>query len=208
MGTILNSEKYSMSFTTGGLFLQESIKLALLHQHLQNWETVKEQVIAANLLQARTINSAKRVCYEIINRLRQLSPDELELLLDGDVHEQKHVLWLAICRHYRFIADFASEVMRERLLSLQTDLKPEEFDFFLNRKAEWHAELESLSPSTRTRLRQVLYKMLRESDMLNDNYIINAVMLSPRLLSAIPRERRHDVFTFPVFESGVRGKTQ
>lgn len=189
-----------MSFTTGGLFLQNAIIFAHMYQSNPDWEAVKKQVLEENVLQTRTLKSSQRIAYEIIKRLRHLSGSELEILCEGDVQEQKHILWLAVCREYRFIAAFACEVMRERLISLQNDLKPEEFDFFLNRKAEWHEEIETLSQTTRAKLRQVLFKMLREADFLNANFTINPVMLSPRLIEAIPADHQNELTVFPVFE--------
>lgn len=197
----MNKVKYRMSFTTGGLFLHESVKLAHIYQAIHDWELVKQKTLAENILQTRTVKSAQRIVYEIIKRLRHLSDDEIELLCDGDAQEQRQILWLAICREYLFIAAFANEVMRERLISLKDDLKPEEFDFFLNRKAEWHKEVESLSPSTRTKLRQVLFKMLREAGLLNENFTIYPIMLSPRLLDLIASEHKHELNVFPVFET-------
>jgi hypothetical protein len=196
----VNQEKYSMSFTTGGLFIRESINFAKMYQTYQDWELTKNTALSENILQARTVKSAQRIAYEIVKRLRHLSQNEIELLCDGDAQEQKQILWLAVCREYLFIASFASEVLRERLISLKDDLKPEEFDFFLNRKAEWHEEIESLTPSTRAKLRQVMFKMLREADLLNENFTINPIMLSPRLLDAIPDEHKHELTVFPVFE--------
>lgn len=196
----MNQQTYSMSFTTGGLFLHDAITFARMYQTGRDWEAVKKQVLADNILQTRTLKSAHRIAYEIIKRLRHLSDRELEILCDGDIQEQKHILWLAVCREYRFIAAFASEVMRERLISLQNDLRPEEFDFFLNRKAEWHEEIETLSQTTRAKLRQVLFKMLREAEFLNANFTINPVMLSPKLIEAIPAEHQNELAVFPVFE--------
>lgn len=48
------SSKYLMSFTTGGLFYQESVSLTNLYLDKRNWQEVKETAISDNLLQART----------------------------------------------------------------------------------------------------------------------------------------------------------
>jgi hypothetical protein len=45
-----------------------------------------------------------------------------------------------------------------------------------------------------------MFKMLREADLLNENFTINPIMLSPRLLDAIPDEHKHELTVFPVFE--------
>jgi hypothetical protein len=194
-----------MSFTTGSLFHQESVKLAALYLDLGDWNSVRDKVISENLLQTRTLNTLKRVCREVVSRLKTLNSGELKFLIEGSHQEQAYLLWLAVCRRYRFIADFAVEVLRERYITLKTDLNNEDFDSFFNRKSEWHSELDEISPATRSKLRQVLFKMLREVGLLATNNMINAAMLSPRLLDVIPKDSRRDVLYFPVLESDLKG---
>lgn len=200
--------RYSKSFTTGSLFHRESVKLAALYLELGDWNAVRDKVISNNLLQTRTLNTLKRVCREVISRLKTLSIEELDFLVEANPQEQGYLLWLATCRRYRFIADFAIEVLRERYITLKTDVNHEDFDSFFNRKSEWHAELDAIQPTTRNKLRQVLFRILREAGLLASNNIINAAILSPRLLNAIPHNNRRDVLFLPVFESDLKGMAQ
>ena len=201
----MKPERYSMSFTTGSLFHRESVELAVLFLDQGDWNAVRDQVLSGNLLQARTLNTLKRVCREIISRLKTLGPREIELLSHGSAQEQGYLLWIAVCRRYKFIADFAIEVIRERFISLKIDLHYEDYDSFFNRKSEWHPELDEIQPTTRNKLRQVLFKILREADILTADNTIHAAMLSPRLLEAIPHGSHQDILVFPAFESDLRG---
>ena len=158
-----------MSFTTGSLFHCESVKLAALYLELGDWNAVRDKVISNNLLQTRTLNTLKRVCREVISRLKTLSIEELDFLVEVNPQEQGYLLWLATCRQYRFIADFAIEVLRERYITLKTDVNHEDFDSFFNRKSEWHTELDVIQPTTRNKLRQVLFRILREAGLLASN---------------------------------------
>lgn len=196
----MSDNRYSMSFTTGGLFHRESVNLTKLYLDLGDWNSVRNKVIEENLLQARTLNTLKRVCREVVSRLKRLSTGELEFLNQGDRQEQGYLLWLAVCRRYRFIADFAVEVLRERFLSLKTDITHEDFDAFFNRKSEWHLELEQIAPATRRKLRQVLFRILREANLLTADNMIHAAMLSPGLLELIRQGDSKDVLCFPIFE--------
>jgi hypothetical protein len=99
----MNNDKYSMSFTTGSLFYLESVKLAELFIALEDWNAVRNKVLSENLLQARTQNTSKRVCREIISRLKTLTPLEIDLLINGSPQEQTYLLWIAVCRRYKFI---------------------------------------------------------------------------------------------------------
>ncbi len=204
----MNNDRYSMSFTTGSLFHHESVKLTQLYLELKDWNAVRDKVLSENLLQARTRNTSKRVCSEIISRLKNLSFNVLGLLVEANPQEQGYLLWLAFCRRYRFVADFAIEVLRERYITLKTDLSYEDFDSFFNKKSEWHPELDEIRPDTRIKLRQILFKILREAELLSTNNMINAAMLSPRILRSITDGNRRDILFFPAFESDLRGMSQ
>lgn len=200
----MKTEKYSLSFTTGTLLHRESVIVAEQYLDFQNWNAVRQEVLRKNLLQVRTLNTSKRFFSEIASRLKTLSNDELDLLVHGTLQEQGYLLWLSVCRRYRFIADFAVEILREKFTSLKTVLTYDDFDAFFNRKAEWHEELDQIKPATKTKLRQVLFKMLREADLLTDENRITPALLSPRLLQAIPKEDYRDTLVFPAFESDLR----
>lgn len=202
----MSDDRYSLSFTTGGLFHRESVSLAKLYLHLGDWNSVRNKVIEENLLQARTLNTLKRVYREVVSRLKLLSIGELEFFNEGNHQEQAYLLWIAVCRRYKFIADFAVEVLRERFLSLKADITHEDFNVFFNRKSEWHLELEQISPATQTKLRQVLFRILREADLLTVDNMINAAMLSPGLLELIYQDHRNDILCFPIVEFDFKGR--
>jgi len=197
----MNNDKYSMSFTTGSLFYLESVKLAELFIALDDWNAVRNKVLSENLLQARTQNTSKRVCREIISRLKTLTPLEIDLLINGSPQEQTYLLWIAVCRRYKFIADFAVEIIREHYLCLKINLTHQDFDSFFNKKSECHSELDKIKPTTKNKLRQILFKILREVDLLTANNTINAAMLSPRLVETLLLNDRQDLLLFPMFES-------
>ena len=93
--------------------------------------------------------------------------------------------------------EFAVEVLRERYLSYQMDLPLEAFDVFWGRKAEWDEGLESISQSTRLKLRQILFRMMREAGVLTENNTIQMVYLSKRLQDLIADSNREDLLVFP-----------
>jgi hypothetical protein len=73
-------------------------------------------------------------------------------------------------------------------------------------------ELDKISPATRGKLRQVLFKILREADLLTASNMINAAILSPRLLEPIHQGSGRDVLYFPdvirVQGAGFRGQDE
>jgi hypothetical protein len=200
----MQQHKYSMSFTTGNLFHRESVQLAELYLKCQDWSAVREMVFAENLLQTRTRSTARRLYNEIASRLKRLDIVELQFLVQATHQDVGYLLWLAVCRRYQFIADFAAEVLRERYLDLKIDLPAGEFETFFDRKAEWSTELEAIRPTTRTKLRQVLFQLLREAGLLTKENIIIAATPSTELGEVIGREDRQDISHLPIFPSDLR----
>tara|TARA_R110002073_G_scaffold7176_4_gene41215 strand:+ start:14331 stop:14930 length:600 start_codon:yes stop_codon:yes gene_type:complete len=199
----MDSQKYNMSFTAGALLQSESVTIAKLYLELGSWNEVKDKAIANNVLQSRAVSTLKRISYEIISRLSTLTSEELILLVNSSHKDQAYLIWMAVCRHHKFIADFATEVLRERFITFKPDLQYSDFDVFFNRKCDWHSELDGLSISTKKKLRQVLFKMLREADFLDGKNNIQATILSPRLLDVIERSGGRDIMYFTVSENAV-----
>ena len=194
----MNQKKYLMSFTTGGLFYAQSLLLLELFIKLQDWDDVYNHSLDKNTLQTRVVSTAKRVLKEIINRLKTLTTNELLLLDKGSVSEQKYILWLSICRRYVFIKEFAIEVIRERYLTLKYDLPTEEYESFFNSKAQWYEELEKITDSSRYKQRTVVYKMLREAEIIDKNKLILPAMLTDELIMTISQTNKDDLTIFPI----------
>jgi len=196
--------KYRMSFSTGGLFQRESTLMAELYAELQDWDDVRERVKANNLLQARTESSINRRTLEIIGRLQTLNTQELDLLVRGSDEEQKHIAWISVCRRYAFVGEFATECLREAFLQMKQTLDYNDFDIFFARQAEWHPELEQLKDSTRKKIRQVLFKILREATLIDDKGHILPVLITPSIQAALQNPAQ-DLSFFPAANSSMRG---
>lgn len=204
MKSKMSKTKYSTSFTVGALFYQESIKIAKRYVDLKEWNLVRNEVMETNLLQTRTQNTSKKLYFEICSRLKLLSKEELQILVNGSNQEQLCILWLAVCKRYKFIHDFAVEVVREKYLQMNFNLTREDYSIFFNTKEEWHEELESLTKSTKNKLRQILFKMLREADLITkENKIIPGVLTS-HLIEVINKNSYPYLAIFPVSDSEVK----
>ena len=195
------SERYKLSFSVGRLYLEFAPLAARLYRDLRDWSTVRAEIDASNLLQARTVSSAKRNCQELIQRLQELTDSELELLIDATADERAQLMWVAACRRYELIAEFAEEVLRERYLLMARDIQPEHFDAFLRGKALWHPELATLARSTLVKLRSTLYLMMREADFISANGTIVPTILSARVLDELAKQTPSDVRLFATRET-------
>ena len=195
---------YMMSFTAGALLYRESITVARLYAEIGDWAAARAAALVDNELQIRTTSAAKRLSREAAQRLETLAPAQLQLLRDSDRREQTALLWLAICKRYRFIHDFAVEVVREKFVRLDLHLSYDDFDLFFNRHAEWHAEVDRIEPSTRTKLRSNLFAMLREADILSAGDLIQPALLSPTVIQVIGADDPAHLAIFPISDAQLK----
>ena len=198
------TERYRLSFTTGGLFLQEAPMVAACYLRLHDWMATRAQLREENLLQVRTASAATRISREITARLQELTADELLVFPDLSLRDQANLLWVAVCRRYPFIRDFATEVLREHHLLLRRQLALTDFDSFFNSKALWHAELDNIARSTQLKLRQNLFRMLREADLISDRHAIHPAQLSPSLARLLVRQGRQAFLVFPATDNDIQ----
>jgi hypothetical protein len=195
---------YMMSFTAGALLYRESMAVCGLYAELGDWAAARSAALVDNALQIRTTSAAKRLAREVAQRLETLTPAQLQLLSDSERREQTALLWLAICKRYRFIHDFAADVVREKFVRLDLHLSYDDFDLFFNRQAEWHAGVDRIEPSTRTKLRSNLFAMLREADILSAGDLIQPALLSPAVIQVIGADDPAHLAIFPISDAQLR----
>lgn len=189
--------RYALSFTSGGLLAREGEVVAGVYLETRDWTATRARVIETNLLQARTSSSSSRITRETIQRIAVLSDSELELLAQASHTELRHLMWAAACRRYDFIGDFAEEVLRERFLLMTPTLSIDDFERFLTGKSLWHPELDELKPSTTQKLRQTLFRMLREAGLRTPDGGIVPTVLSARVSEVLGRRAPSDLRFFP-----------
>ena len=190
--------KYSMSFTTGALFYQESVKVMDLFFHLNQWEKVREVAITQNTVQARTLNTLKRVTSEIISRLKRLREQEVDLFIKSSHVDRCYILWLAVCRRYDFIGDFAVDVLQYNFSSMKNIVTHDDYAIFFNKKAEWHTELDRIAASTQLKLRQTLFQILREANLLDKSNTIIPVTPGVGFQKVLTSVNSREVLFFPI----------
>ncbi len=199
---------YRMSFTSAGLLVRESLILAQTYQSIQDWEMVKKSSFEQNLLQARKPSSAKRNIREISHRLRTLTADQFELLIDGGYADQLQMLWLATAKTYKFVLEFSQEVIREKYLKLDYMLSYDDFDSFFNTKAEWDDGLDGLSESTRKKIRQVLFRMMHEAEILTAGNMIIPTILSAEAARVIQYDDPALFVAYPISDMDIQEWTR
>ncbi len=196
-------ERYSLSFTTGGLLANECRVAAGIFLRRLDWDATRAQIREDNLFGTRTAAATTRISREVIDRLQTLSDAGLALVASGDSRERAAILWSAATRRYRIIREFATEVVCDRYLSMTPTLSFEDFDRFLLMKAIWAEEVSDLAPSTVKKLRSNLFRMLREAEILSDGGAIVHTSMSGSLAAVICDGDSGGLAVFPLTDAQI-----
>lgn len=178
-------KKYTFSFTSGNLFITLGPMVATLRLKLQNWDEVKNAIIADNLVQARTQSSLKRTTSELIPRIQTLTDPQLELLAEGTSKDQKQILWLAACKQYLFVQEFAQQIIRGKFLRYGQRIEYRDYDIFFNNIAEWDDHLDNLSELTKQKIRQVIFQMITDAELISTDGVLLPTLLSSSVAAVI-----------------------
>lgn len=192
-------QSYRLSFTALGLALSDSIKVAEVYLSCNDWITTKEILSETNILQSRTLSRNKRVARELIQRLSHLTSEQLSILVDGTLEEQKLILWYVACKSYTFIRDFGIEVLHQKFLVMDRQVTRNDIIAFFLRKLDVHVELEKITESTKEKLLSRISRMLQEADLVNENGLILRVIPSRRLALALSPDADFAYRVYPAF---------
>ena len=191
----LQNGRYRLSFTVGGLLVSQGHCIASLYlkdnsmipaplsdsselgEHIN---IIRKQAISDNVLAIRTAAANLRMVREVIKRLSALTLQELQHLASDDTPapDRRVVMWVAMCRYYALVGEFANEVLRDYFFADIPTLTYEDYGRFVSGKSMWHPELETLSDSTAKKLRQNVFKALYEANLLNksNNTIVSCLL--------------------------------
>ncbi len=172
---------YTLSFTVGGLFLYEGLELARLRASGSTWGEVRKAAPADVFVARGGASSVKRIRNEVVGRLSHLAEAEIAHLAEAGMTDARALMWVAACRKYRILAEFAREVLDERLRTFQPEIRVTDFDALLDAKGVHAEEIARLTPSTRARLRSGAFRMLREAELIDAENRVSAPRLSGAL---------------------------
>ena len=171
---------YKFSFTAASLRLNEMILVA--EASLEN-----RTIDFTNELGNGKEATGKRMLLEYKERLSKLTINQLQILAHSDYNNQRHLAFLSICKTYGFIRDFVVEVLREKLLVFDYQITEGDYISFYRRKADLHAEMESLTENSQIKIRQVVFTILAQAGIIDTvkNKTIQPQILDTQLINCI-----------------------
>ena len=173
--------KYRLSFVTGNAYINESNLILKKYLENKDWKETKKFCIENNILQINTLSSAKRIFREISLRLKSLSHEEQEFFIRSNYIDQSILIWISICRTYKFIGDFSVVIICEKFNSFQVKLNYSDYNYFYEKQSVLHEELNLLKDSTRKKLRQIIFRIMKDLNIITKQGEIQPLLPSKEL---------------------------
>jgi hypothetical protein len=199
---------YNLSFTAASLRPELARIVAECYLAVGDWGLAKDRVLSSNALQCRTTAGAERQEREIRRRLMCLTRYQITLLALATADDRAAMAWLSALKHIRFAFEFAAEALREKLATHDLVLRHSDYEAYVDIKSVSHRELAILSNVSKSKVRQVLLRMLREAGLLGAGDALGTIrrpVLSPAVLRAINADSPRWLAGFLVPDTEIGG---
>lgn len=182
--------KYNLGFTAGALLVTESIAVAKFFTTSGSWAETKAQVINENLLKKTRTSSSLRTFREVEGRLSTLTAEQLAHVAVGAAKDATALLLVATCKRYSFIAEFISEVLSKNAEVFDFNLRDSDYNRFWEERAMNDPGIESTSTKTQNKIRQTLFRILREAGLLqgSEGRTITPLVPSQKVVELVARD--------------------
>ena len=203
------SASYNLSFTAASLRPELVRIIAENFLAAGDWDLAKERILASNALQCRSASSAIRLERELRQRLGALTRDQLLLVAQATAEDRAAIAWLAACKHIRFAFEFAAEVLRDKLAAHDPVLRHSDYEAYVETKGLAHPELARLTASSKSKIRQVLLRMLVEAGLLTEGAALGTIQrpaLSPPVVRIITADSPQWLAGFLVPNAEIRNR--
>lgn len=181
----MSERRGSLGLTGATLLSNHCITLVELYLQLGDWNLVRRKAVAENVLQYERVSASKRVCSDLVGRLRTLNDSEIAYFIQAIYEERLCLIWLAACRCHWLLAEFFVDVVSRRYESMEPDLRLCDFDTFFDAKQQVYPQLARTSKSTRNNVRKNIYVMLRQAGFLDEQHRLRRVRISGVLLQLL-----------------------
>jgi len=167
------AEKYKTGFTAGSLLLKESEPLINAVKDFRGYLDGQEE-LDESVVQVKSEATRRKIVLNLNRRFKTLDdPHFFEIFQRSESREKNLLLFYVSIKYYTIIADFMLEMVLPKWNNLDYNLTIEDFKNFLFLKSDTHPELDKLKESTKTKMAQVVIRMLREVGLLKENKLQN-----------------------------------
>lgn len=194
------NEPYKATFTREQFLFHEMRVVSQLILDGMTDQEIIDEVMKGNLFQYPTEKSIKRITQNCLKRIHLLDDKRLiDIIANGASDSAKQVCLYAMMNQYRVINEFMVSVIGEKYRLKDLSFSKKDINVFFSRLQEQSDVVASWSDSTIQKLKQVLLKMLVDTEYLDStkSETLNTVLLDFDLKNILIDKR--DYATLSVF---------
>lgn len=194
------NEPYKASFTREQFLFHEMRVIAGLMLNDFSDDEIINQVYESNLFQYPTEKSVRRMARNCLKRIHLLNDNILiDIIANGASDSAKQVCLYAMMNQYRVIYEFMVSVIGEKYRLKDFSFSKKDINVFFSRLQEQSDVVASWSDSTIQKLKQVLLKMLVDTEYLDNTKSerLNTVLIDFDLKNILIDKR--DIAALSVF---------
>jgi len=186
---------YNAEIVAGSLLVMESRKIARLLLGNAGPDDWHQAIVIDNVLQKRTPSSAKRQARLIKNRLSLMKPELWDLIVQGPSDITVQALLAAAIKHSSLLGDFMDTVIRQHWRTFSPKLSDKDWKEFMETCGQVDPGIEQWTPSTRAKLKQVIFRILAESKYIDNtrNLQLLPVRVIPEIRQYLLKNSEHDI---------------
>jgi phage I-like protein len=162
----MTAKEYLGDIIGGSIMLRDNQNIAKVLMNNPTNDQWKQLIEQDNILQKKSIHSAKRMASTIKKRLSGLEPAFLTAVFESDEKTSIQLILVAILIHSPILADFMRTVLVDAYRFYQERLKPDDWETFYQERARSILELSAYSDSSIKKMGNNVIKILVDSGYL------------------------------------------
>jgi hypothetical protein len=167
----ITNARLEANFTKASLIIPETRIVASLLLGGADAGTWKQQIEQENVLQARTVNTAKSYAAIARHRLECCDVNLWEIVRDADNAVATQAVLAATLKFSPLLALFMRTALADEYRRMSRSLGPHVWDSFISDQSLDHLNLAAISSGTQSKLRQNAYRILTEAGYLGRSRI-------------------------------------
>jgi len=185
MVSLVDSKHYTANLTVAALLVPESRKIAQLMLSEVDDREWKDVVEVQNVLQKRSVATAKRIASLIRSRLKLMKPALWKLVVEGDSEVSRHAILSATVKHSPLLGDYLDTVVRGQFRSFEEQLTLRLWDEFVQQCLQRDSSMSEFPESTARKVRANVHKVLYEAGYLSNRHSMELqhVEIAPEVIS-------------------------
>ncbi|VXB71309.1 conserved hypothetical protein [Enhydrobacter sp. 8BJ] len=177
----------------GSLMVRESRIISKLLLDKASEEVWEQTLIRDNAFQKNTISTIKRNISTLKKRYSDLSPDFLQLLVEGDEELARQVAFYGILQSNLIFVEFIERILMDAYLLKYRQLSRSVWRDFVAEQGTKDALFDELKDSSKDKIREVLYRILAEMGFIKDSktLTLQKVLIRPELIQLLEKHEQY-----------------